>query len=72
MAVWCSHNNMELNTLKTLEMILDIRRKKPHVLQTLTIMDRTVAAVKVNQVSALFNLEELYTLINRYMFPNTQ
>ncbi len=29
LAVWCSLNNMELNTLKTVEMIVDFRRNPP-------------------------------------------
>ncbi len=29
LAVWCSLNNLELNTLKTVEMIMDFRRKPP-------------------------------------------
>ncbi len=29
LAVWCSLNNLELNTLKTVEMILEFRRKPP-------------------------------------------
>ncbi len=29
LAVWCSHNNLELNMLKTLEMIVDFRRNPP-------------------------------------------
>ncbi len=29
LAVWCSLNNLELNTLKTVEMIVDFRRKPP-------------------------------------------
>ncbi len=35
LAVWCSHNNLELNTLKTVEMIVDFRRnplQSPHSL----------------------------------------
>ncbi len=35
LAVWCSHNNLELNTLKTVEMIVDFRRNAP----ALTIMN---------------------------------
>ncbi|MCI4375229.1 hypothetical protein PGIGA_G00106870 [Pangasianodon gigas] len=45
LAVWCSHNNLELNTLKTVEMIVDFRRNPP-ALPLLTIMDSTVAAVE--------------------------
>ncbi|KAL0168575.1 hypothetical protein M9458_036797, partial [Cirrhinus mrigala] len=40
----CSHNNLELNTLKTVEMTVDFRRKPP-ALSPLTIMNSTVAAV---------------------------
>ncbi len=29
LAVWCSLNNLELNTLKTVEMIVDFRRNPP-------------------------------------------
>ncbi len=29
LALWCSHNNLELNTLKTVEMIVDFRRNPP-------------------------------------------
>ncbi len=45
LAVWCSHNNLELNTLKTVEMIVDFRRNPP-VLLPLTIMNSTVTAVE--------------------------
>ncbi len=42
--VWCSCNNLELNTLKTVEMIVDFRRNPPAL--HLTIMNSTVAAVE--------------------------
>jgi len=29
LSVWCSHNNLELNMLKTVEMIVDFTRKPP-------------------------------------------
>ncbi len=45
LTVWCSLNILELNTLKTVEMIVDFRRNPP-VLPPLTIIDRTVAAVE--------------------------
>ncbi len=45
LAVWCSLNNLELNTLKTVEKIVDFRRN-PLALHPLTIMDSTVAAVE--------------------------
>ncbi|KAL0173598.1 hypothetical protein M9458_029566, partial [Cirrhinus mrigala] len=45
LAVWCSLNNLELNTLKTVEMIIDFRRNPP-ALTPLSIMDSTVAAVE--------------------------
>ncbi|KAL0150482.1 hypothetical protein M9458_054299 [Cirrhinus mrigala] len=41
LTVWCSHNNLELNTLKTVEMTVDFRRNPP-ALPPLTIMDSTV------------------------------
>ncbi|KAK3533046.1 hypothetical protein QTP70_006603 [Hemibagrus guttatus] len=45
LAVWCSHNNLELTTLKTVEMIVDFKRNPP-ALPPLTIMDSTVAAME--------------------------
>jgi len=45
LAVWRSLNNLELNTLKTVEMILDFRRNPP-ALPPLTIMNTTVTAVE--------------------------
>ncbi|CAM4570023.1 unnamed protein product [Leuciscus chuanchicus] len=45
LAVWCSYNNLELNTLKTVEMIVDFRRKSP-ALPPLTIMNSTLEAVE--------------------------
>ncbi len=45
LAVWCSLNNLELNTLKTVEMIEDFRRNPP-ALPPLTIMNSTVTAVE--------------------------
>ncbi|KAK2920745.1 hypothetical protein Q8A73_000230 [Channa argus] len=45
LAVWCGLNNLELNTLKTVEMIVDFRRTPP-ALPPLTIMDSTVTAVE--------------------------
>ncbi len=48
LAVWCSHNNLELNMLKTVEMIVDFRRNPP-ALHPLTIMNSTVAAVESNR-----------------------
>ncbi|KAL0146691.1 hypothetical protein M9458_058031 [Cirrhinus mrigala] len=41
LAVWCSLNNLELNTLKTVEMIIDFRRNPP-ALPPLIIMDSTI------------------------------
>ncbi len=45
LVVWCSLNNLELNTLKTVEMIVDFRRTPP-ALPPLTIMNSTVTAVE--------------------------
>ncbi|KAL0169730.1 hypothetical protein M9458_034326, partial [Cirrhinus mrigala] len=45
LAVWCSHNNLEHNTLKTVEMTVDFR-KNPLALPPLTIMDSTVMTVE--------------------------
>ncbi len=45
LAIWCSLNNLELNTLKTVEMIVDFRRNPP-ALPPLTIMNSTVTAVE--------------------------
>ncbi|KAL0150392.1 hypothetical protein M9458_054209, partial [Cirrhinus mrigala] len=44
LSLWCSHNNLELNTLKTVEMTVEFRRNPP-ALTPLTIMNSTVAAV---------------------------
>ncbi len=44
LAVWCSLNNLELNTLKTVEMIVDFRRNPQ--LSPLTIMNNSVNAVE--------------------------
>ena len=45
LAVWCTLNNLELNTLKTVEVIVDFRRNPP-ALPPLTIMNSTVTAVE--------------------------
>ncbi len=45
LAVWCSLNNLELNTLKTVEMIVYFRRHPP-ALPPCTIMNSTVTAVE--------------------------
>ncbi|KAK3516040.1 hypothetical protein QTP70_002661, partial [Hemibagrus guttatus] len=45
LAAWCSRNNLELNTLKTVEMIVDFRRYTP-ALPPLTIMNSTVPTVE--------------------------
>ncbi|KAK3511333.1 hypothetical protein QTP70_001454 [Hemibagrus guttatus] len=45
LAAWCSLNNLELNALKTVEMILDFRRNTP-ALPPLTIMNSTVPTVE--------------------------
>ncbi len=45
LAVWCSLNNLELNPLKTMEMIVDFRRNPP-ALPPLTIMNSTGTAVE--------------------------
>ncbi len=46
LSVWCSLNNLELNTLKTVEMTVDFRRNPP-ALPPLTIMNSTVTAVEL-------------------------
>ncbi|KAK3566673.1 hypothetical protein QTP86_002953 [Hemibagrus guttatus] len=45
LAAWCSRNNLELNMLKTVEMIVDFRRNTP-ALPPLTIMNSTVPTVE--------------------------
>ncbi len=45
LAVWCSLNNLELNTLKTVEMIVDFRRNPPAP-PPLSITESTVTAVE--------------------------
>ncbi|KAL0159564.1 hypothetical protein M9458_043289, partial [Cirrhinus mrigala] len=44
LSLWCSHNNLELNTLKTVEMTVGFWRKPP-ALTPLTIMNSTVGVV---------------------------
>ncbi len=50
LAVWCNLNNLELNTLKTVEMIVDFRRTPPPFptpcSPPLTIMNSSVTAVE--------------------------
>ncbi len=45
LSVWCSLNNLELNMLKTVEMIMDFRRNPP-ALPSLSIMNSTVMTVE--------------------------
>ncbi|KAK3553996.1 hypothetical protein QTP70_019109, partial [Hemibagrus guttatus] len=45
LAAWCSLSNLELNTLKTVEMIVDLRRNTP-ALPPLTLMNSTVPTVE--------------------------
>ncbi len=45
LAVWCGLNDLELNTLKKVEMIVDFRRNPP-TLPPLTITNSTVTAVE--------------------------
>ncbi len=45
LTVWCSLNNLELNTLKTVEMTVDFRRTPP-ALPRLNIMNSTVTALE--------------------------
>ncbi|KAK3521304.1 hypothetical protein QTP70_003147 [Hemibagrus guttatus] len=45
LASWCSLNHLELNTLKTVEMIVDFRRNT-HTISPLTIMNSTVPTVE--------------------------
>ncbi|KAK3552708.1 hypothetical protein QTP86_021130, partial [Hemibagrus guttatus] len=45
LAAWCTLNNLELNSLKTVEMIVDFRRNTP-ALPPLTIMNSTVPTVE--------------------------
>ncbi|KAI2650995.1 putative RNA-directed DNA polymerase from transposon BS [Labeo rohita] len=50
LTVWCRHNNLELNTFKTVKMIIDFRRNPP-ALTPLNIMDSTVATVETSVIS---------------------
>ncbi|KAI4895091.1 hypothetical protein NFI96_026220 [Prochilodus magdalenae] len=43
--LWSNQNNLELNTAKTLEMTVDFKRSPP-ALSALTMLDRTIMAVK--------------------------
>ncbi|KAL0165991.1 hypothetical protein M9458_037835 [Cirrhinus mrigala] len=58
LAVWCSHNNLDLNKLKTVEMIVDFRRNPP-ALSSLTIMDSTVATVEKFKFLGCFISQDL-------------
>ncbi len=49
LAVWCSLNNLELNTLKTVEMIVDFRRNPPDLpplISRVNSMNNTETAVE--------------------------
>uniref|UniRef100_A0A669CDW9 Reverse transcriptase domain-containing protein n=1 Tax=Oreochromis niloticus TaxID=8128 RepID=A0A669CDW9_ORENI len=46
LVLWCSQHNLELNTLKTVEMTVDFRRH-PSTLPPLTISDSPVSTVKI-------------------------
>ncbi|KAI2651795.1 putative RNA-directed DNA polymerase from transposon BS [Labeo rohita] len=52
------HNNLELNKLKTVEMIVDFRRNPP-ALSSLTIMDSTVATVEKFKFLGCFISQDL-------------
>ncbi len=58
LAVWCSLNNLELNTLKTVEMIVDFRRNPP-ALPPLTIMNNSVNAVESFRFLGTTNSQDL-------------
>ena len=45
LVLWCSQNNLELNTLKTVEMLVDFRRHPP-TLAPLTVLSSPVATVE--------------------------
>ncbi|KAI3365834.1 hypothetical protein L3Q82_000719 [Scortum barcoo] len=45
LVLWCSQNNLELNTLKTVEMTVDFRRSPP-TLPPLSILNNMVSAVE--------------------------
>ena len=45
LVLWCSQNNLELNTLKTVEMIVDFRRHPP-ALSPLTVLSSPVSTVE--------------------------
>src|SRR4029434_5803273 len=45
LVLWCGRNNLELNTLKTVEMTVDFRRRPPS-LPPITILNNTVLAVE--------------------------
>ncbi len=58
LAVWCSLNNLELNTLKIVEMIVEFRSNTP-ALSPLTIMNSTVTSVE--------SFRFLGTIISQYL-----
>ncbi len=55
LAVWCSLNNLELNTLKTVEMIVDFRRS-PLLSRHSIIMNSTVTVVDSFKIPGHHNL----------------
>ncbi|KAI3376025.1 hypothetical protein L3Q82_016557 [Scortum barcoo] len=54
LAFWCNQNNLELNTLKTVEMTVDLRRSPP-TLPPLSILNNTVST-KQDRNSLLWKL----------------
>ncbi len=65
LALWCSLNNLEINTLKTVEIIMDLWRNFS-ALPPLTIMNSTVTAVES------FRLLNLITGHQNFSGPKTQ
>ncbi len=57
LAVWCSLNNLELNTLKIVEMIVDFRRKKLIVILNSTLCTMVTGIItSINQDKHLFGV----------------
>jgi len=58
LVLWCGRNNLELNTLKTVEMTVDFRRSPP-ALPPLTILNNnSVLAVESFRFHGIHNLPE--------------
>ncbi|KAK3539102.1 hypothetical protein QTP86_024036, partial [Hemibagrus guttatus] len=63
LAAWCSLNNLELNTLKTVEMIVDFRRNIP-ALPSVTIMNSTYLKLDKNIIKVRQKIFDVLNFVN--------